>query len=231
MRNRKLKELKVLLVEDEEKLASLLKNAIGDSFYSFHVSSNGVDGLTMFKNISPDIVITDIMMPYMDGLEMSKEIRTFNMDVPIIILSAFSETDKFLNAIDVGVVKYLIKPFDPDELLDYISSLSEKFESKLIELADGFTFNAIKNSLYKNARYISLSKNENRFIEFLIQNYSENEMIKGAEIKLFLWRGEEVSDERLRTFIRRFRQKTSKNLVLNLKGFGYKINKSSPNNF
>jgi len=225
MRNRALKELRILLVEDEEKLASLLKNAIGDSFYSFHISSNGEEGLEMFKSLSPDIVITDIMMPNMDGLEMSKEIRSLNADVPIIILSAFSETDKFLNAIDVGVVKYLIKPFDPDELLDYISSLSEKLESKLIKLADDFAFNTTKKTLYKNGRYVSLSKNEKIFLSFLIENYSQNEMIKDKKIKSLLWGDEEVSNERLRTFIRRFRQKTSKELILNLKGFGYQINK------
>jgi DNA-binding response OmpR family regulator len=225
MRNRVLKELRILLVEDEEKLASLLKNAIGDSFYSFHISSNGKEGLEMFKTIAPDIVITDIMMPYMDGLEMSKEIRHLNIDVPIIILSAFSETDKFLNAIDVGVVKYLIKPFDPDELLDYISSLSERFESKLIKLVDDYTFNTTKKTLYKNSRYVALSKNEKIFLGFLIENFSQNEMIKDEEIKSLLWGDEEVSNERLRTFIRRFRQKTSKELVLNLKGFGYQINK------
>jgi len=225
MHNRVLKELRVLLVEDEEKLATLLKNAIGDSFYSFHIGSNGKEGLEMFKTLAPDIVITDIMMPYMDGLEMSKEIRNLNTDVPIIILSAFSETDKFLNAIDVGVVKYLIKPFDPDELLEYIDSLSEKFASKLLKLVDGFTFHTTKMSLYKNARFISLSKNEQKFIKFMIQNYSEGEMIQDDVIKQLLWSDERVSDERLRTFIRRFRQKTSKNLVLNLKGSGYQINK------
>ena len=225
MNKRALKELKILLVEDEEKLASLLKDAIGDSFYSFHICSNGEDGLEMFKHLSPDIVITDIMMPRMDGLEMSKEIRGLNADVPIIILSAFSETDKFLNAIDVGVVKYLIKPFDPDELLDYISSLSEKLESKLIRLIDNYTFNATKKTLYKNGRYVSLSKNEKIFLSFLIENYSQNEMIKDENIKSLLWGDEEVSSERLRTFIRRFRQKTSKELVLNLKGSGYQVNK------
>ena len=225
MHKQKLKELRVLLVEDEAKLALLLKSAIGDNFYSFHISPNGEEGLEMFKSLSPDIVITDIMMPRMDGLEMSKEIRDLNADVPIIILSAFSETDKFLNAIDVGVVKYLIKPFDPDELLDYISSLSEKLESKLIKLVDGFSFNSTKKTLYKNARYVSLSKNEKKFLSFLIENYSQNEMIKDEKIKSLLWGDEEVNNERLRTFIRRFRQKTSKELVLNLKGFGYQINK------
>jgi len=226
MRNRVLKELKVLLVEDEEKLASLLKNAIGDSFYSFHVSPNGEEGLEKFKTLSPDIVITDIMMPRMDGLEMSKEIRVLDADVPIIILSAFSETDKFLNAIDVGVVKYLIKPFDPDELLEYIDSLSEKFESKLIELVDGFAYNATKNSLYKNARYVSLTKNESKFMELLLQNRGDVKNIVDEEtIKTTIWKDEEVSSERLRTFIKRLRAKTSKDLVQNIKGQGYWISR------
>ncbi len=226
MRNRVLKELKVLLVEDEEKLASLLKNAIGDNFYSFHVSPNGEEGLEKFKTLSPDIVITDIMMPRMDGLEMSKEIRVLDADVPIIILSAFSETDKFLNAIDVGVVKYLIKPFDPDELLEYIDSLSEKFESKLIELVDGFAYNATKNSLYKNARYVSLTKNESKFMELLLQNRGDVKNIVDEEtIKTTIWKNEEVSSERLRTFIKRLRAKTSKDLVQNIKGQGYWISR------
>ena len=180
----------------------------------------------MFKTLSPDIVITDIMMPRMDGLEMSKEIRALNEDVPIIILSAFSETDKFLNAIDVGVVKYLIKPFDPDELLEYIRELSKKFESKLVELVDGFTFNTTKNSLYKNSRFVSLSKNENKFIQLLMQSSKDGECTVDEEtIQKSLWENEEVSSQRLRTFIRRFRAKTSKDLVLNIKGEGYKIAK------
>ena len=227
MSRKKLKELKVLLVEDEVKLASLLKNAIGDSFYKFYLASNGEEGLEMFQSLSPDIVITDIMMPGKDGLEMSKEIRAVDANIPIIILSAFSETDKFLNAIDVGVVKYLIKPFDPDELLEYISSLSAKFESKLIELTDEFTFNSVKKSLYKNSRYVSLSKKEKKFIEFMIDNSAENEMIKDKEIKALLWESKDVSDERLRTFIRRFRQKTSKELLINVKGLGYKLSSQS----
>jgi len=230
MSRKKLKELKILLVEDEVKLAALLKNAIGDSFYSFSIASNGEEGLEMFETLVPDIVITDIMMPRMDGLEMSKRIRVLDADIPIIILSAFSETDKFLNAIDVGVIKYLIKPFDPDELLEYISSLSEKFQSKSIALIDGFSFHTMKKTLYKNSRYVALSKNEKRFIDFLIQNYSENEMIQDKEIKMLLWESEEVSDERVRTFIRRLRQKTSKELVFNLKGSGYQIKRLPPDN-
>lgn len=220
MRSKFLKELKILLVEDEEKLSSLLKNAIGDSFHSFSISSDGVDGLEMFKKISPDIVITDIMMPKMTGLEMAKEIKKIDATMPIVILSAFSEADKFLGAIDVGVVKYFIKPFDPDELLEYIESLQEIFESKVVSLTHGFIFSKIKKSLYKDSRFISLTKKENIFLELLIDN---KHIVADEIIKKTLWENEEVSDERLRTFIKRLRVKTSKNLIQNIKGEGYKI--------
>ncbi len=223
MSSKILKGLKVLLVEDEEKLATLLKNAIGDSFYSFTLAKDGQEGLEKFLSISPDIIITDIMMPRLTGLEMAKEIRKIDENIPIIILSAFSESDKFLDAIDVGVVKYLIKPFDPEELLDYIESIGEKLGSRLIELCDGFLFNLTTKSLYKNSRYISLSKKESKFIELLLKDNSDRYIVSSEMIKNSLWEDENVSDERLRTFIRRLRAKTSKKLLLNIKGEGYQI--------
>jgi len=218
MRNKALKELKVLLVEDEENLAKLLKNAIGDSFYRFTIAKDGNDGFDKFQELSPDIIITDIMMPSSTGLEMAKRIRTEDSDIPIIILSAFSETDKFLDAIDVGVIKYFIKPFDPDELLDYISSVAPKLGTKVVELCDGFTFNKTKGSLYKNNRFVSLSKNELKFFSLLVE--SKDNTVDDSTIKILLW-AEEVNDERLRAFIKRLRAKTSKELIKNLKGLGY----------
>ena len=226
MTNKILKGLKVLLVEDEDKLAALLKNAIGDSFYSFSLAKDGQEGLEKFLSISPDIIITDIMMPRLTGLEMAKEIRKVDENIPIIILSAFSESDKFLDAIDIGVVKYFIKPFDPDELLDYIESVGEKLGSRLMKLSDNFLFNQTKKSLYKNSRFVSLSKKEIKFIQLLIQKQEGgNSIVDDETIKNCLWEGEKVSAERLRTFVRRVRSKTSKDLVLNIKGQGYQISK------
>ncbi len=223
MKNKFLKTLRVLLVEDEVKLSTLLKNAIGDSFYKFSVANDGEEGLALFKKSTPDIVITDIMMPKKTGLEMAKEIKAIDTNVPIIILSAFSETEKFLDAIDVGVVKYFIKPFDPDELLEYIESLEAVFGERSITLQDGFTYNKAKKALYKKNRYITLTKKEKDFLALLIDNFRQGMLIVSDEkIKELLWK-EQVSDERLRTFVRRFREKTSKELIKNVKGEGYQI--------
>ncbi|OIP55193.1 MAG: regulator [Helicobacteraceae bacterium CG2_30_36_10] len=220
MRNKFLKELKVLLVEDEEKLSTLLKNAIGESFQSFTLACNGKEGLELFEKISPDIVITDIMMPIMTGLEMAKEIKKIDINIPIIILSAFSETDKFLDAIDIGVVKYFIKPFDLDELLDYVSSLKTTIQSKLLFLEEDFSFNRSTASLYKDSKFVALTKKERLFMQLLLKN---KEMVDEETIKKTLWLDEEVSNERVRTFVRRLRAKTSKNLIVNVAGQGYKI--------
>ncbi len=224
MKNKILKQLKVLLVEDEEKLATLLKNAIGENFYNFSIAYDGKEGLDMFITTVPDIVITDIMMPKKTGLEMAKEIKKISPNTPIIILSAFSETDKLLNAIDIGVVKYFIKPFDIDELLEYIESISQTLGSKIFKLHDGFSYNISSCNLYKDNRYIALSKNENKFIQLLLENSKNDKYIVDDEtIKNALWKDEEVSDARLRTFVRRLRAKTSKDLIGNTKGQGYEI--------
>ena len=224
MKNKLLKQLKVLLVEDEAKLASLLKNTIGDNFYSFTIASNGKEGLQKFATLKPDIVITDIMMPQITGLDMAKEIKKQDKNVAVIILSAFSDTQKLLNAIDIGVIKYFIKPFDIDELLEYIESISETFESKIVQLNDGFSYNKTTNNLYKDGRYISLSKKEKSFVELLVKHNQEyKNVVEDALIKSTLWEEEDVSDERLRTFVKRLRAKTSKELIRNIKGQGYEI--------
>ena len=136
-----LKELKILFVEDEVNISKLLKDALADYFYSFTVASDGLEGLEKFKNINPDIVITDIMMPNLDGLEMTKEIRKINEDIPIIVLSAFSDKEKLLKAIDIGITKYFIKPFDPEEVLEYLVFIANKLnKNRIVCLNEDFSF-------------------------------------------------------------------------------------------
>jgi len=220
MKNKLLKKLKVLFVEDEVKISSLLKEAIGDEFYKFYTASDGEEGLEKFKSLSVDIVITDINMPRLDGLSMADKIKKISPATPLIILSAFSEQEKLFRAIDVGVTKYFLKPYDPDELLEYIIGLAPSLGEMNVELDGGFVYSKTSEALYKNDRYISLSKNELKFLQLLIKNMDIP--IKDDLIKSHIWQ-EDVSDERLRTFVKRFRAKSSKSLLQNIKGVGYKL--------
>ena len=215
------KNLKILIVEDEKRLAQLLKDSISGSFFSVVIASNGEDGLKKFKSFKPDIIITDIMMPFCDGLEMTLKIKELDEFIPIIVLSAHSDKEKLLKAIDLGINKYFIKPFDPEELLEHINKLALKLnKQKQSKLKEDFIFDNNSLSLYKNNTLISLTKREKELFYILIKH--KNQLVTTQDIKEKLW-DSEVNDEALRTFIKRVRIKTSKDLIENVSGQGYLI--------
>jgi len=220
----KLSGLTVLFVEDEKELRNALESAIGDEFAKFVVARDGEDGLKKFKKYKPDIVITDILMPICDGLEMAKEIKKISKETPIIVLSAFSEKDRLLKAIDVGIDKYLIKPIDPDELMSTLNILVDEMLSldELVELKNGYQFDKIKKVLVKNGETISLTKKELLFISILVKNLGV--FVLHEEIKKHVWTNKNVTDAAIRTFIKRVREKTGKEFIKNVPGLGYKIN-------
>ncbi len=212
--------LRVLLVEDEKTLAKLLKEAIGEYFAEFVIASNGIDGLEAYRKLKPDIVITDITMPKMDGLQLASAIKSENQATPVVILSAYSDKQKLLGAIDVGVVKYFIKPFDPEELLKYLCELAERIKKEnRIKLIEPFEYDLQSEQLFKKGVLVHLSRRESRFIAQLL--HSPNYYLSNEAIKTALWGQEDVSDDRLRTFIKRIRQKSDRRLIENISGQGY----------
>jgi DNA-binding response OmpR family regulator len=216
-----LKTLKILIVEDESRLASLLKDAISEYFHSVVIAKDGEEGLKRFKANKPDIIITDIMMPNINGLEMTKKIKELDELIPIIVLSAHSDKEKLLLAIDIGINKYFIKPFDPDEVLEHINKIAPTLNKrKKIKLKDGFVFDNNSTSLYKDGTLLKLTKREKEFFYLLLKH--QNKVVETSLIKETIWE-EDVNDERLRTFIKRLRLKTSKDLIENASGQGYLI--------
>lgn len=215
-----LKNLSILLVEDEKNLAHLLHDAIGDQFKQFALAGDGEEGLKKTLQAQPDIIITDITMPRMNGLEMSAAIHKQYPSLPIVILSAYSEKEYLFEAIDVGITKYLIKPFDPDELLDVLCSLAQKIgKTQRTVLMLPFQFDTSGKKLFQDNIMVRLSRRENLFLDRLIA--SPNYFLSTEDIKTVLWDDDNVSDERLRVFINRLRQKTDPDLIENIVGQGY----------
>jgi len=219
---KKFKNITVLLAEDEKILSELMNDAIGEYFKEFILVKDGIEALDAYKKHQPDIVITDILMPKLNGLSLLKALREHNEQLPIIILSAHSDTNKLLQAIDYGVSKYFIKPLDPDELLEYIMTLIPKIQqNNSIKFIDNFLFYKSKKQLFLDNELISLTKRE---LDFFLLLLTQDEYLADNQlIKKILWKNEEVNNERLRTFIRRVRNKTSKSLIKNNSGLGYSL--------
>ena len=219
-----LSKLTVLFVEDEQDIRDALEGAIGDEFTKFIVARDGEDGLKKFKKYKPDIVIADIMMPVMDGLMMSKQIKHLSRQTPIVILSAFSEKERLLGAIDAGIDKYLIKPIDPDELLKTLKIISKELlaHNDVVDLGLEYQFDKNRRVLVKEGKTIFLTKKELLFISVLVKNLGV--FVLHDDIKRHVWTNKKVTDSAIRTFIKRVREKTNKEFIKNIPGLGYKIN-------
>lgn len=218
------KELIILVVEDEVKARESMINILSERFSKVIGAQNGDEGLKKFKKFKPDLVITDIAMPIMDGLDMAREIKEISDDVPIVVLSAYSEKERLLRSIDIGIDKYLIKPVDIEELfkvLDYL--IGEKIEANmLVKISEEYQFNKTKRTLIYNGEEIVLTKKELAFISLLLKQ--PGALVLHEDIKKNVWIGEHVSDTAVRTFIKRVRDKVGEDFIKNVPSLGYKIN-------
>ena len=218
-----MKNLFLMIVEDEDKLREGLSVALAPFFSKLISAKNGDEGLKKFKKYNPDLVITDILMPIVDGLDMAKSIKAMSKDTPIIVLSAYSEKERLLRAIDIGIDKYLIKPVDVEELLLIIELIkNEKIgTNSLININERYKFDKIKRVLIKDGEEIALTKKELAFICLLIKQMGA--LVLHEDIKTHIWTNEKVSDTAIRTFIKRVRDKVGDELIKNVPGLGYKI--------
>jgi YesN/AraC family two-component response regulator len=120
-----LRRLSVLYAEDDEgvqkQLAKFLQRRVGKLF----VAANGQEGLEIYRREKPDIVITDVSMPIMGGMEMAEAIKSDNEDTPVILTTAYNEPDFFIRSIEIGIDKYVVKPVNPDALMNALVKSAE----------------------------------------------------------------------------------------------------------
>ena len=152
-----LKQFTVLYVEDDEDIRDQLTHFLRRRVGTLHTAVNGHEGLLAFEALKPDIVVTDILMPVMNGLEMAEKIKEISPSTPVIVTTAFNETHFFLKAIDIGIDKYVIKPVN-SELLGGV--LLQCARSMLSEAERGLSAAVFENS----SDAIMVSDHDNRVI-------------------------------------------------------------------
>jgi len=217
-----LKNLKILYIDDEE---NIRLNAIEYlSFYcdSVYGAKDGIEGLEVYTKINPDIIITDIKMPKLNGLEMVRKIRKTDNSTRIIVATAFLETSYLLQAIDLGLVKYLIKPITADKILPVLKTclLDLKENSSIFKIDDNYTFDIFNKTLFCKQVQVSLTKKELLTLELLVCNF--NRAVKYSEFSNYIWDAQ-MSEDALRAIIKELRKKISKRSIKNVSGIGYQI--------
>lgn len=152
-----LKKLSVLYVEDDPEIRDLLSHFLARRVKQLDLAENGQEGLTAYLRGHYDIVVTDIKMPIMDGLEMAEHIKSQGKDVPIIVITAYSDRDYLIRAIDLGIDRYVTKPINADNLLNaiYISA-STRFNQRELEQAKQVILDTLQQTVTILSRAIEM---------------------------------------------------------------------------
>ncbi len=218
------KNIKILYVEDDE---NIRKNALcyfQRLFDTVYEAKDAFEALEVIKEKEPHIIITDIKMPKMSGIELIKKLREVDKSTLVIVLTAFTDTNYLLEAVELGLVKYLVKPIRHDKMLPVLlqcaNNLKEK-KSNLKYITETSIYDTFNKTLVINNELIKLTKNELEFLDLLCLNNTR--AVTYEEIENKIWYDSYMSDDAIRSLVRNLRRKLPSNSLENIAKIGYKI--------
>lgn len=224
-------KITVLLVEDEQTLAMIIKDTLEENDFIIHTASDGEEGLNLFFELHPDVLVADVMMPKMDGFEMVRRIRQADKQTPVLFLTARSAINDVIEGFELGANDYLKKPFGIQELIIRIKALVGKAylftENKVGNRFEvgSYLFDPVAQTLLHAGVKQELSHREAEILKRLCQN--RNQVVNTQDVLLELWGDDSFFNSRsLHVFITKLRHKLSQDKqirIVNVRGIGYKL--------
>jgi len=219
-----LKNFTILYVEDEEMVRKNAVEFLSRICKNVLQAKDGKDAIKVWSDEKPDIIITDINMPRLNGLDMAAYIRSQDKNVQIIVATAHSETEYLLKAVELQLVKYIIKPITKDKLINALEMSMELIEDKSkfnLYLSKTCTYNAYDKTVTNNKDEIKLTKNETLFLDLLAHHHSR--VVRYEEIEDAIWAYEGMSQDAIRSLVRGLRKKVPEGAIENISGMGYRL--------
>lgn len=224
-----MKKTKVLYVEDELFLAKIVSETLQGRGYEVVLEGDGNHALEQFTKEKPDICILDIMLPHKDGFTIADEIRDRDAQVPIIFLTAKSQTSDVVNGFRVGANDYIRKPFSIEELIARIENALKKniaVQEQTEEVNIGnYVFNTKRQTLHHPAENRKLSYRESELLKLLYEN--RDKIVVRSEILTLLWGSDSFFNSRnLDVYITKLRgylKHDPKIEIITIKGIGYRF--------
>ena len=219
------RDARVLVVEDDEEIALVLQRSLRMEGYEVKIASDGELALDLASSFRPDLVVLDLGLPKLDGLEVARRLRTID-DVPILMLTARDALDARVEGLDAGADDYLVKPFERQELLARLRALLRRRPprgSASLTVAD-LSLNPDTHEVQRGDRAIELTQREFELLEYLMRN--ERIVITRQRLLEEVW-GYEPFDttNTIEVFVSNLRRKLESNgeprLVHTIRGAGY----------
>jgi DNA-binding response OmpR family regulator len=219
---------KILLAEDEPALGQIVKESLETKGFQVLFCKDGAEALEMYYKEKPQLLVLDVMMPKKDGFTLAKEIRMQDEHIPIIFLTAKSQTQDVVEGFTVGGNDYLKKPFSMEELIVRIKNLLHQInndEANEVKIGD-FSFMFKQQTLqYKIEDPVKLTHRETHLLYHL--NNNKNKVLDRSIILKKLWGDDDFFNARsMDVFITKLRKKLKKDenvQIINVRGYGYKL--------
>ncbi len=225
----KAKNTKILIVDDEKDIIEFLEYSFEKEGYQVHTASNGVDGKQLALQVKPDLIILDIMMPGIDGVELCKELREIPEfeDTLIIFLTARAEDYSQIAGFEVGADDYITKPVRPRVLLARVQALLKRKTKTRVEenviRTNFLQINQDRREVIYNGQAVHIPKIEFDLLVLLASN--PGKIFNRDKIYAKIWGTDVfVSDRTLDVHIRKLREKIGKEHIKTIKGVGYGFN-------
>lgn len=225
--------MRVLVVEDEHKIANSIKKGLEQESFAVDVAYDGEDGYGLAISEDYDVIVLDIMMPKMNGIEVCKKLRGRHNHTPILILTAKGHLNDKVDGLNAGADDYLVKPFAFVELLARIKALSRRPKNSLGSMmtVDDLCLDTISYEVTRGGTPIELSKKEFALLEYLMRN--KERVLSKDQIISHVWDYEaDVLPNTVEVYVGYLRNKIDKpfadstSLIHTVRGFGYKIGKA-----
>lgn len=220
--------MRILLVEDETKMLAFLKQGLEEQCYAVDVADNGEDGLHWALNFPYDVIVLDVMLPDMDGMEMCRALRNQRIITPILMLTARDTVDDRVMGLDCGADDYLVKPFAFRELLARLRALSRRDSlQKSTALTLGqLTLDMVTHSARRGDKLIELTTKEYELLEFLM--LYPNQVLSRTVIAEHLWNFDyspesNVVDVYIRYLRRKIDDGYEDKYIRTIRGTGYQL--------
>ena len=222
--------MRILVVEDEHRIANSIKKGLQLEKYAVDLAYTGTDGYDLAVTEEYDLILLDLMLPGMDGIQICKELRQKQIHTPILMLTAKSQTDDKIEGLDSGADDYLTKPFSFEELLARIRALIRRPPNSLSNVLTvrDISLNTLNFEVKRQNKLITLSGKEFSLLEYLMRH--PGQIIKKDQIINHVWDYESnILPNTVEVYIKKLRQKIDnpfpkqKPLIHTVRGFGYKI--------
>ncbi len=219
-----LKNLTLLYVEDDEEVRRNAVEYLSRLCKKVFEAENGKDAIRVWREQKPDIIIADISMPRLNGLDMAQYIRTHDPDVQIIIATAYTDTDYLMQAVELQLVKYLVKPITKEKLMAALEKSVRQIEDKskfALPLSKECSFNAYTSSVICSDTETHLTRNETLFLSLLARHHTR--VVHYEEIENAVWPDGGMSQDAIRSLVRALRKKLPEGAIENVSGIGYRL--------